>query len=58
MILKIECKKVMEHYEIYVDGEFELSCDINELKMEVQKIKEKYNKKFKNIIVFYNVCVI
>ena len=40
--MNIEVKKVKEHYEIYVNGKFNCSCDINELTEALKEItKEK-----------------
>lgn len=37
----IEIKKVREHYEIYVNGEFKCSCDINELSETISDLENK-----------------
>ena len=35
----IEVKRKPTHYEIYVNDEFYLSCDFNELKEELEEIE-------------------
>lgn len=35
----VEVRKVMDHYEIYIDGEFEISCDVNELRETLNSLK-------------------
>lgn len=40
----IQFQRVLEHYEVYVNGEFELSCDVGEVLEAKQQIKEKYGK--------------
>lgn len=35
----IEVRKVLEHYEIYINGEFQISCDVNELKETLDSLK-------------------
>ena len=37
---KIDVKKVMEHYEIYVNGAFRCSCDVAELTETIKEIEE------------------
>lgn len=39
--MNIEIKKVMEHYEIYVDGKFNISCDANELTETIKQVEEE-----------------
>lgn len=41
----IDTKRVMEHYEIYVDGEFEQSCDVGELSDVLAEVEERYQNK-------------
>lgn len=36
--MNIEIKKIKEHYEIYVNGKFTCSCDINELTETLEEI--------------------
>ena len=38
---EIKAKNVDGHYEIYVNGEFECSCDSSELTMTLKEIKKK-----------------
>lgn len=40
--MKIECVKIREHYEFYVNGKFECSCDPDEVKETKELICEKY----------------
>lgn len=40
----VQFQRVLEHYEVYVNGEFELSCDVGEVLEVKQQIKEKYGK--------------
>lgn len=42
-MIKIEVKHIMEHYEIYVNGQFEVSCDENELSQIIEEVEQKYN---------------
>jgi len=42
-MIKIEVKHIMEHYEIYVNGQFEISCDENELSQIIEEVEQKYN---------------
>jgi hypothetical protein len=42
-MIKIEVRHVMEHYEIYVNGQFEISCDENELSQIIEEVEQKYN---------------
>lgn len=40
----VQFRRVLEHYEVYVNGQFEQSCDAGE-RMEVeQQIENKYGK--------------
>jgi len=45
--MDISVKTVCGHYEIYVDGEFNRTCDINELKENIAEIEEEYEAKNK-----------
>lgn len=38
----LDVKKVMEHYELFLDGKFYCSCDINEVDDEITKVKKMY----------------
>ena len=38
---KIEARRVMEHYEIYVDDVFYTSCDVGELSEEMEEIENE-----------------
>lgn len=38
----LSVKKVMEHYELFLDNEFYCSCDINEVDDEIKKVKKIY----------------
>ena len=40
MIRDIEVKRKPTHYEIYVNDVFHCSCDFNELKEELEEIKD------------------
>lgn len=40
--MNIECLKIKEHFEFYVNGKFECSCDIGELKQTRDEIFDKY----------------
>lgn len=44
MSKKLEIKKVMEHYEIYVNDEFYCSCDINELNETISEVEKELNE--------------
>ena len=47
----IEPKRVMEHYEIYVDGQFELSCDIGELSEALAEVESQCEtNKFQKVV--------
>lgn len=35
----LDIRKVKEHYEIYIDGEFECSCDIGELRETLDELR-------------------
>lgn len=37
---EIKAKNVDGHYEIYVDGEFECSCDVGELTETLDKVEK------------------
>ena len=37
----LEVKKVMEHYEIFVNGSFYRSCDVNELSQTLDEIEKE-----------------
>ena len=39
--MNIEVKKVKGHYEIYINGEFVCSCDINELTETLREIEKE-----------------
>lgn len=41
-------KRVMEHYEVYVNGEFEQSCDVGELTQVLNEIENSYQKALKS----------
>ena len=36
----IKAKNVDDHYEIYIDGEFECSCDVGELTETLDKVEK------------------
>lgn len=36
----IEVIRKYDHYEIYVDGKFKCSCDLNELKETIKEIEK------------------
>lgn len=38
----LDVKKVMEHYELFLDGKFYYSCDINEVDDEINEVKKMY----------------
>lgn len=40
----IQFQRVLEHYEVYVNGQFEQSCDIGERTEVEQQIINKYTK--------------
>lgn len=40
---KIEVKLIDEHYEIFVNGKFEISCDENELNETIKEIEDEYD---------------
>lgn len=44
MKMKVKIEKVMEHYEIFVDGKFYVSCDLNELPETLKEIEEEIGK--------------
>ena len=54
---EIKAKNVDGHYEIYVDGEFECSCDVGELTETLDKV-EKSLKNFQKPIYFLRKHVI
>ena len=37
---EIKAKNVDDHYEIYIDGEFECSCDVGELTETLDKVEK------------------
>ena len=39
--MNIEVKKVKGHYEIYINGEFDCSCDINEFTETLREIEKE-----------------
>ena len=41
---EIEVKRVMEHYEIYVNGKFNVSCDVNELTETLKEVEEEIRR--------------
>lgn len=44
--MKIEVKKIMEHYEIRIDGNFWCTCDsMNEVDSEIEYIKAVWWRK-------------
>lgn len=40
--MNIKTKRVMDHYEIYVDDKFYCTCDTNELTPTIRSIEEEY----------------
>lgn len=40
----VQFQRVLEHYEVYVNGQFEQSCDIGERTEVEQQIENKYGK--------------
>lgn len=40
----VQFQRVLEHYEVYVNGVFEQSCDTGEVPAVKQQIREKYGK--------------
>lgn len=40
--MRVLIKKVREHYEIFLNDFFYCSCDLNEIKKEVNEIKKMY----------------
>ena len=46
---EIKAKNVDDHYEIYVNGEFECSCDVGELTETLDEVEKKFKKFIKPI---------
>lgn len=44
METRIDVRRVIEHYEIYVDGKFKESCDIGELSKTLENLEKDMYK--------------
>lgn len=40
----VQFQRVLEHYEVHVNGQFEQSCDVGERTEVEQQIRNKYGK--------------
>lgn len=40
----VQFQRVLEHYEVYVNGQFEQSCDVGERTEVERQIENKYGK--------------
>ena len=41
---RIDVRRVIEHYEIYVDGKFKESCDVGELSKTLENLEKDMYK--------------
>lgn len=48
----IQFQKVLEHYEVYVNGEFVQSCDASEVSEVRNELKGKYQKVAKTVAIY------
>lgn len=48
----IHFQRVLEHYEVYVDGQFEQSCDAGEFGEVRDRLKNKYKNLGKSVAIY------
>lgn len=48
---RISYAELDEHYEIYVDGIFECSCDVGELTETLAEVEKKFEKSLKTYLL-------
>lgn len=48
----IQFQRVLEHYEVYIDGKFEESCDAGEFGEVRDRLKKKYESLGKSVAIY------
>ena len=48
----IQFQRVLEHYEVYINGEFEQTCDVGEFGEVRDQLKNKYKNLGKSVVIY------